>query len=88
MKLKIIDPEDFSAKDYKFIRDSFPDKALVFWPGWMPLFWSACSAFGSEEALVKMICEPDIFDAYIHNLHDCTMEIIRKGLCIPAYPDS
>ena len=44
--------------DYESQRDMFEDKALVFWPGWLPLFWTACEAFGAEDALVKMLVEP------------------------------
>jgi uroporphyrinogen-III decarboxylase len=80
MKLKFLNLDYYLPDDYPAYRANYPDKAIVFWPGWLPLFWSACEAFGSEEAMVLMMCEPDIFEAFIRILHETTMEIILKGL--------
>ena len=73
-------PDDWRPRDYKAARQRWPDHALVFSPGWMPLFCGACEAFGMEEAMMKMVCEPDLFEAFIRSRHGRYMAILRKGL--------
>ena len=80
LKLKILDIEKFVSSNFQELRIKHPDKALVFCPGWIPLFWSACDAFGSEEALIKMINEPKIFNAFLNILHEESMEVIKNGI--------
>jgi uroporphyrinogen decarboxylase len=79
-KLRFLNGDYYMPDDYQMYRTQYPDKAIVFWPGWLPLFWSACEAFGSEQAMVKMLTEPDIFETFIRALHEMTMEILGKGL--------
>lgn len=74
------DPNWWQPDDYKKIRSENPDKAIVFWPGWIPNFWNACEAFGTEDALVKMVLEPDIFDAFMRRHHRMCMDIITRGV--------
>ena len=74
------DPADWGGPDWKEARRRWPEHALVFVPGWMPLFWGACEAFGFEEALVKMMGEPAIFDAFLRRHHEFYLEILRRGL--------
>jgi uroporphyrinogen decarboxylase len=73
------DPAWFVPADYAPIRAHFPDKALVFCPGWMPLFWTACEAFGMQAAMVKMVTQPEIFDGFIQRFHEFCMDILSRG---------
>jgi hypothetical protein len=66
--------------DYAAARQKWPDHALVFMSGWMPLFWSACLAFGMEAALVNMIVRPKLFEAFIQQQHEFNMDILSRGL--------
>ena len=51
------DPNWFGPADYRLVSQQYPHKALVFCPGWIPLFWTACEAFGMQAAMVKMRSE-------------------------------
>jgi uroporphyrinogen decarboxylase len=73
------DPSLLRPGDYAAARRRFPEKALVFCPGWMPLFWTACEAFGMEAALVNMITRPALFDAFIQRQHAVCMDILTRG---------
>ncbi len=73
------DPAWYGPADYASARCSFPDKALVFCPGWMPLFWGACDAFGVEAALVNMVQRPDLFDAFVRRKHAFVMDILARA---------
>lgn len=70
----------WQAPDCKAAREKWPDHALVACPGWLALFWNACTAFGMEEALIKMETEPDVFEAFIRKRHKFSMEMISKTL--------
>jgi len=66
---KYIDP-----KECKRIVDEAPkDKAIV---GiiWSAHFQDACAAFGMEEALIKMMCEPEMFQVIIDKIVDFYLE--------------
>ena len=74
------DPAWWQPADYAGQRQRWPDKALVFWPGWFPLFWTACDAFGAEEALIKLVTQPQIFDAFIRRYHEICLDVIARGV--------
>ena len=46
----------------------------------MPLFWSACDAFGMQEALIKMLAAPSVFDAFVRRQHEFYMDILSRGV--------
>lgn len=73
------DPSAWYPADYAPLRARFPDHALVFCPGWMPLFWTACEAFGMQSALVNLATRPALFDAFIQRYHAFCMDILRRG---------
>jgi uroporphyrinogen decarboxylase len=77
---KIPDPSWWQPGDYAEARRRWQDHALVFVPGWMPLFWTACEAFGMEGALIKMISEPKIFEAFVKRQHEFYMDILKRGV--------
>ena len=74
------DPAAWQPPNFAEMRQQWPDHALVFGSGWMPLFWSSCMAFGMEEALIKMLTEPKLFDAFVQRQHEYNMDILSRGL--------
>ncbi len=81
------DPAWWQPPDYAALRGRWPDKALVLCPGWWPLFWSTCDAFGAEAALIAMVTRPAIYDAFVRRWHGIYMDILVRsaraaaGLC-------
>ena len=51
-------PDDWKEPDCREARHLWPDHALVFATGWMPLFWGACEAFGFSVGLLKLMTQP------------------------------
>ena len=74
------DPSWWKPGDFSGLRRRWPDHAIVFFPGWKPLFWGACEAFGMEEALTKIVTQPKIFEAYVQRRHEFYMDILRRSL--------
>lgn len=74
------DPAWWQPGDYEAARNRWPDHALAFSPGWRPLFWDACEAFGMEVGLVKMATEPHLFDAWVRKRHEIYMDFLTRGL--------
>ena len=74
------DPAWWQPADYAAARQRWPDHALVFVPGWRPLLWSACEAFGVEQALVNMLTAPKLFDAFIRQQHAFYVDFLSRGL--------
>ena len=74
------DPGDWKVPDCREARRLWPDHALVFLTGWMPLFWRACEAFGVEEGLIKLMDLPSVFEAFVKRHHEYYMEILSRGL--------
>jgi len=66
--------------DFAGIRRRWPDHALVFFPGWMPLFWGACLAFGMEAAMVNIIERPHLIEAFVRRRHQFYTDLLRRGL--------
>ena len=79
-RLQWPDPSYLQPADYKRIREKWPDHAIVFCPGWSPLFWGACEAFGMETALVTLAIKPEVFEAYIRRQHEYYMDFLTRGL--------
>jgi len=76
------DPADREAPDFAAMRRAYPDHALVFGTGWQPLFWGTCDLFGVEEALIKMMTLPAVYEAAVRHRHEYTMGLLR--LLLPA----
>ncbi len=76
------DPAWWQPGDYAAFAQAYPDHARVLCVGWSPLFWGACEAFGMDEALVKMLREPALFDAYIQRQNEFYLDIL--GRCVRA----
>jgi len=73
------DPKWLVPRDYAQARLRWPEKALVLCPGWAPMFWGACEAFGLEEALVKARLEPALFEAFIQGAHEFYMDFLSRA---------
>jgi len=70
--------------DFRAEREKHPDHALVYCPAWMPIFSGACNAFGMEEAMVKMLTEPELFHAYARIQTDYAISVFKKGFDLGA----
>ena len=72
------DPAWWTPMDLQAFRAEWPDHALVTTPGWMPLFCSACDAFGMENTLIKMATQPAVIEAFIQRQHVFYTDILRR----------
>jgi uroporphyrinogen decarboxylase len=73
------DPAVLGPADYAAARTRWPDKAIVFCQGWMPLFWTSCELFGVEAAMLNMTTRPDLYEALILRQHAITMDILTRS---------
>jgi uroporphyrinogen decarboxylase len=78
--IKFPTADDIIFPDFEEARRRWPDHALVFMPYNLALFMSACDAFGIEEAMVKMVMEPEVFEALIKKMHEYNMDVLHAGL--------
>lgn len=69
-------PDDLVMPDIKRARDRWQDHALVLLSRVPSLFMTSCEDFGMEECLVKMMTEPEVFDAYLNRLQNYCMDMI------------
>jgi len=74
------DPSWWTLPDFQAGVKKWPDKALVYLPGWMPLFCCACYSFGMDNALSNMLLEPKLFDAYLTKHNEFYLEVLSRGL--------
>jgi len=72
------DPAWWVPPDLEAFREQWPDHARVTGTGWMPLFCSACDAFGMENALMKMAAQPAVFEAFVRRQHEYTMDVLGR----------
>lgn len=49
-------------------------------PMWVPVFCKACDLFGMEEAMIKMMNEPDIFEAALDKITDIHVATCERFL--------
>jgi uroporphyrinogen decarboxylase len=75
-------PDWWGPGDLASARKTWPGHAIVFCPGWSPLFWGACEAFGLEEAMVNLLTAPHLIEAYISGQHQFNLRLISR--CIDA----
>lgn len=66
--------------DFEDARRRWPHHAIVYAPGWNALFWRTCEAFGMQQALVKMIDRPDLFEAAVRCFHRYCMELLARDI--------
>ena len=63
----------FSAKASRSVADRYAVRG----PTWTPLFDRVCDLIGMEEAMIKMLAEPEIFEAILENVFTRTYEMFR-----------
>jgi hypothetical protein len=70
-------------------RERRPGKALVCGSSMLPLFWTSCEVFGAEEALVKMVSQPHVYEAFVRRLHEvewtCTADGAQLLVSTPTH---
>lgn len=49
-------------------------------PLWVPVFCKACDLFGMEEAIIRMMLEPDIFEKALDKITDLHVEVCERFL--------
>ena len=76
------DPSWWDPPDFADFRKQWPDRALVVLPGWTPLFWGACMAFGMEAAMVNLVEQPKLVEAFVRNRHERYMNVLER--CVKA----
>jgi len=54
------------------------DTYAVRGPMWVPIFSKACDMFGMEEAMIRMMIEPDIFEAALDKIADIHVETCER----------
>jgi len=74
------DPLDRPMPDFKLMRETQPDKALVFCVPWTPFFSGACSVFGMERAMIVMLTEPELYRAFAIKQKEYLCEYIRLAV--------
>jgi len=74
------DPAQWLPADYAQMRQQWPDHARAFVPGWWPLFWGTCEAFGVEAALLNLATEPALFECAVRCIHERYMDRLARGL--------
>lgn len=75
-----LDPSWWQPGDYSAARGQWPQHALVFSPGWWPLFWTTCETFGVEAALVNLVTAPALFECAVRCIHERFMDRLARGL--------
>ena len=80
MSLPMPDPAWWAPPDLQEGARRWPDKALVYFPGWAPLFCGACYSFGMDNALANMLLGPALFDAYLARHNEFYLEILARAL--------
>ena len=57
------------------LAEKYGDTYALRGPLWMPVFCKACDLFGMEEAMVKMMTEPGVFETAVRRITDITVEV-------------
>lgn len=73
------DPSLLGPADYAQVRRRFPDQAIVFCPGWMPLFWTVCEVFGMQAAAINLLEQPALIQAALEHHHHFCMDLLRRA---------
>ncbi|MEE8400310.1 MAG: uroporphyrinogen decarboxylase family protein [Desulfobacterales bacterium] len=82
------DPDDFNydlaAENAKLWGDTYAIRG----PEWVPVFCKACDLFGMEAAMIRMMTEPDIFEAALDRITDVHVQACERLLdtCGDAMP--
>ena len=47
-------------------------------PYWVPLFWRTCELFGMEEAMIKMVVQPAVYEAALEHVFAHVYEVVER----------
>jgi len=62
------DLNKFKYRNARKLAEKYGDTYALRGPFWMPVFCKACDLFGMEEAMVKMMTEPGVFEAAVRRI--------------------
>lgn len=72
------DPDDFNYSRAAELAKLLGETYAIRGPLWVPVFCKACDLFGMEGAMVRMMLEPDIFEAALDHITDLYVEICER----------
>ena len=72
------DTDKFQYEKSRKLAEKYGDTYALRGPFWMPIFCKACDLFGMEEAMVRMMTEPGVFEAAVRSITDIAMDVYRK----------
>jgi uroporphyrinogen decarboxylase len=72
------DINKFQYEKARKLAERYGDTYALRGPFWMPIFCKACDLFGMEAAMVKMMTEPDVFEASVRIITDIAVDVYRK----------
>jgi uroporphyrinogen decarboxylase len=74
------DPARFRYDNAKALAKKYGDTYALRGPFWLPVFCKACDLFGMEEAMIKMMTEPAVFEAAIERITVLAIDICERYL--------
>ena len=74
------DPAKYDFASAGQVAKELGEKYAVRGPYWLPLFCRACDLFGMEDAMIRMVAEPALFEAAIERICEHTIEYCRRLL--------
>ena len=82
------DPANYDFARAAQIAKAIGDKYAVRGPYWNPIFCRVCDLFGMEEAMIRMVSQPAIFEAVLEQVFVRVMEFCRNLImaCGDAMP--
>ncbi|MBM3212705.1 type II toxin-antitoxin system HipA family toxin, partial [Candidatus Poribacteria bacterium] len=84
------DPDQYDFSGAAKLAESIGREYAVRGPYWQPIFCRACDLFGIEEAMVKMVIYPDVFEAvlekaFAHTYQFCELLLSACGYNMPIF---
>lgn len=74
------DPSNYDFESAGQWAKSLGEKYAIRGPYWKPLFCQACDLFGMEEAMVRMLTQPSIFEAVLEKVFEHLIEFCKRLL--------
>jgi len=74
------DPSNYNFEAAGNVAKAWGDKYALRGPYFRPLFCQVCDLFGMEEAMVRMLTQPSIFEAVLERVFEHLMEYCRRLL--------
>ena len=74
------DPTNYDFISARNVAKAWGDKYALRGPYWKPLFCQVCDLFGMEEAMIRMLTQPIIFEAVLDHVFEHTYEFCKRLL--------